>query len=314
MKRITGIIAVLALILISGVSVSAAESLKDSFATGDDNDSTTWAIAQIVGQTWTASSSYQLSSIELYMRRVGNPGNVILNIRTTTDGNPLSANLASIELVASSIPATNSWVRFDIPTSTIIDIEAGSIYWWGVYAASGNPEGNYYAIRFDKDNGYNGGHVTNWSSLKRIWAKSLGFDNLFRIYGEELITTMTVTETVTVVITETITETLTQTTTETVTATGDPQESESQTSCVIPAIVTGIVSGLIAAAIVGVFAYGRGVTKGINRQTSLTQPIATAEKADTDEEEEEKSIILTMSCRVKNQISGEETYIERELN
>lgn len=195
-----------------------------------------------------------------------------------------------------SIPGTNSWARFDIPTSTIIDIKAGSIYWWGIYAVSGAQEGHYYAVRFDKDNGYNGGLVTNWSSLKRIWVRSLDFDNLFRIYGD-------------------VAE---------VTPVPTASTSSSETSCVIPAVIAGIVSGLVAAAIAGVFAYRRGVAKGINRQTSQTQQksstggfgetIETGEKADTDEEEQKKSITLTMSCRIKNQISGEETYTERRIN
>jgi hypothetical protein len=189
-KRFAGILVLVILVLIiSSEAVLAASDLKDSFVTGDDSDSTTWSPSQIIGQTWTASSSYQLSYLEIYMRRVGNPGNAVLLGRTTTSGNPSSNNSFNLTLPASNVPLVNSWVRFDLPTTLIINISSGSVYWWGIYADGGDQRSNYYAIRFDSDNGYAGGTVKNSLAMAAGtgWDTTPDFDNLFGIFGDALI-------------------------------------------------------------------------------------------------------------------------------
>jgi hypothetical protein len=189
-KRFTAILSLVVITLVvSSVVVSAAAQIRDSFVTGDDNDSITWSPSQIIGQTWTASSSYQLSYLEIYMRRVGNPGSVVLLGRTTTGGDPSNTDAISLTLAANNIPLVNGWVRFDLPTASLINIDPGSVYWWGIYTDKGDEKGNYYAIRGDKDNGYAGGTAKN--SLATAAGNRLdtipGLDNLFRIYGDAII-------------------------------------------------------------------------------------------------------------------------------
>ncbi len=227
MSRLTSIISLVSVFIIafSGISVSAVSSLKDYYSTGDDNDSSLWMSYQIRGQTWTASSSYQLSYIEIYMCRVGNPSDVILYFRNTSDESPSATNLFSVQLSASNISTDKSWVRFDLPIGTAININTGSVYWWGISTVSDNSKSDYYVIRFDKDDGYNGGSVINSDDAGKNWVKSSGYDSLFQIYGEEAATeTVTVTETITTI--RNTTQTL-DPITSTITVTTDPKTTQS---------------------------------------------------------------------------------------
>lgn len=184
MKRLTGIILTVGLLVLSGSPVLAAVGLTDSYAAGDNSESLTWDRTQIRGQTWTASSSYQLAYVEIYMRRIGAPGDAVLNIRAMSGNVPSTTNLVSVQVAAGSVPVVNGWTRFDIPAATGIKIGGGSMYWWGIYAISGDQKSNYYAVRFDRGNGYKGGNVIDSSNGGGTWDTLATFDDLFRIYGD----------------------------------------------------------------------------------------------------------------------------------
>jgi len=184
MKRFIGIILTVGLLALSGAPVLAAIGLTDSYAAGDNSESLTWDRTQIRGQTWTAASSYQLAYVEIYMRRIGAPGDVVLNVRTMSGNVPSSTNLVSVQLAAGNVPIVNGWARFDIPAGTAVKIGGGSVYWWGVYAISGDQKSNYYAVRFDRGNGYKGGNVIDSSNGGGTWDTLATFDDLFRIYGD----------------------------------------------------------------------------------------------------------------------------------
>jgi hypothetical protein len=73
-----------------------------------------------------------MSSIEVYMRRVGQSGSAVLVVGATDVNNPVGQDLARVVVVANNIPQANSLVRFDVLG---LDLEAGKTYYWsGIYA------------------------------------------------------------------------------------------------------------------------------------------------------------------------------------
>jgi len=154
-------------------------TIQDSLTNSDDGDSTTWATSQIRGQTWTPLVTFRLSYIEVFMRRVGQPGNATLVVKATDGNNPIGQAIATASVTTNNITIANSWVRFDVSG---VDLAAGKTYWWGIYATSGSPSDNYYAIRYDAQNGYQRGAM--WNSSSGIAQPFAQYDDLFKVYGQ----------------------------------------------------------------------------------------------------------------------------------
>lgn len=174
---------IICILMITSYTAAYADTIqKDGFSTGDNSEVRTYSPNQVEGQTWLASSFYQAASMEVFIRRVGNPGDIVLNIRTMTGTEPADI-VADVRLTAGSIPQTNSWVRFSFP---VININQGLTYWWGVYTASGDAVGNYYAIRTNIVNGFGSGSMLNSSNGGKTWSSISDSDCLFRIYSNEL--------------------------------------------------------------------------------------------------------------------------------
>ena len=152
--------------------------IKESLQTGDDSDSTTWEPSQIRGQRWTPSSGYSLTCIEVFMRRIGQPGNATLIVKATDGNEPIGPELAKVSVAASNIPMTNSWIKFDVQG---INLQSGKTYWWGIFAESGSSSSNFYALRADTNNGYPNGAM--WNSSSGVKQPFPLYDDLFSIYG-----------------------------------------------------------------------------------------------------------------------------------
>jgi hypothetical protein len=154
-------------------------TIQTSFTVGDVGDSTTWNTSQVRGQMWTVISHYRLSYINIFMRKVGQPGNITLIIKATNGNSPIGQAIANVEVSSNSIPLTNSWVRFNVSG---IDMEPGQTYWWGVYAESGSSSSDYYAVRYNSQNGYQQGSM--WNSSLGVSQPFIQYDDLFEIYGQ----------------------------------------------------------------------------------------------------------------------------------
>jgi Leucine-rich repeat (LRR) protein len=153
--------------------------LQDGLTTGDDGDSTTWGTTQIRGQYWTPVTAYKISAIEIYMRRVGQPGNAVLVIKSCDGTQLIGQELTRVSVSPAKVSQNNSWVRFEVPD---VSLEPSKSYWWGVFAEYGSIPANYYAIRYDEHNGYPKG--TMWNFSKGVSQPYAQFDDLFKIYGQ----------------------------------------------------------------------------------------------------------------------------------
>jgi len=154
-------------------------TIQDSWTTSDVGDSTTWDTSQIRGQRWTPTSAYRMSGIEVFMRKVGQPGNVVLVVRAADGSGPTGPELAHITLAANDVPLANSWVRFNFSG---VDLESGKTYCWGIYAESGSSPGNLYAIRYAANTGYSLGSMWNISS--GTLQSFPEYEDLFKVYGQ----------------------------------------------------------------------------------------------------------------------------------
>ena len=154
-------------------------TIQDSWTTSDVGDSTTWDTSQIRGQRWTPTSAYRMSGIEVFMRKVGQPGNAVLVVRAADGSGPTGPELAHINLAANDVPLANSWVRFNFSG---VDLESGKTYCWGIYAESGSSPGNLYAIRYAANTGYSLGSMWNISS--GTLQSFPEYEDLFKVYGQ----------------------------------------------------------------------------------------------------------------------------------
>lgn len=180
-------------ILISTIMISSiilpfipvyADTLKDSYTGTSDTDSTTYGTAYIRGATFTTGSAYTLSTVDVYMRRLGTPGTCTLFLKATdVNQKPTGSVLTSGTLSSASIGTSDAWVNFDV---TNIDLTTSTQYYIGVYAASGDGSGNYYAFRSDNGGTYSGGAVTNSSDSGSTWTIYSTYKGLFKTYEVSL--------------------------------------------------------------------------------------------------------------------------------
>lgn len=87
-------------------------------------------------QTFTAGSSYNLTSLKLSMRRFNSPGNVIVSIRNTTTGVPSGSDLAFVIVNGNNFQLSLNLEEFilNVPVSII----QGQTYAIIVRATEGN--------------------------------------------------------------------------------------------------------------------------------------------------------------------------------
>ncbi len=130
-----------------------------------------------VAQSFQTSVTDLVNKVELYIRKVGNPGNFsAIRIVNDNAGNPGPVTIATGSLNASTITANYGWVTVNFSTNPTLT--AGTTYWL-VLDASGTSAGNYYqwaanatyASGLAKTGAYSGGP---WNLT--------GADGYFRLY------------------------------------------------------------------------------------------------------------------------------------
>ena len=150
----------------------------DSNERADRKDFTTWDPKQIRGELWTAYATYDMTYIEVYVRKDGSPGDINLIIQEVPAGVPSGNNIASLTIPAKDIPAWKSWVRFNMNN---LRITQGNQYWLGIYAASGKTSADQYALGCSEGSSYKDGIVVNYSNGQ--WQPSADYDCLFKTCG-----------------------------------------------------------------------------------------------------------------------------------
>ena len=117
-----------------------------------------------------------LSSVDLYMRRVGSPpSDVTLSVRSSLTG----SDLVSISIPPTSISTSYGWVKFDFSD---LNVTTGHTYYLILRTLGGSSSNRYYW-------GYD--HLTSYTNGIRVfstdggttWVSNPSYDNCFKTYG-----------------------------------------------------------------------------------------------------------------------------------
>ncbi len=163
-----------------GASDSNQPIIVDVNERADRKDGTSWSPKQVTGELWAAYATYDMSYIEVTLRKDGAPGDVNLIIQEAPGGIPSGTNLTLLTIPAKNVPAWKSWIRFDVSG---VSIAQGKQYWFGIYATSGKAKTDQYALGMS-DGSYTDGIVLNRTD--GVWQPSESYDCLFRTFGTKV--------------------------------------------------------------------------------------------------------------------------------
>lgn len=119
--------------------------------------------SQDVAQSFKVTSTDQLTSIRLYLKKNGSPGNATVRIMPDSSGKPSnSGSLGTGTITASTV--TTSFTYVSIPISQIPSLTVGTTYWVVIDVPS-NSTSNYYTVAAT-NNTYSDGIAKSgkWSS------------------------------------------------------------------------------------------------------------------------------------------------------
>ncbi|ETB64196.1 MAG: hypothetical protein O210_OD1C00001G0684 [Parcubacteria bacterium RAAC4_OD1_1] len=133
---------------------------------------------QDVAQSFQVSNSNALNKIQIYVKKVGSPSNVVIKIVNDSNGNPGSTTLASGTLSSSSVTTSYGWINVSFDNNPVLEI--GKTYWLVVDASYSNSK--YYVIGANS-NGYGNG-VGKIGQFGSSWSNTTpsGLDYYFNIF------------------------------------------------------------------------------------------------------------------------------------
>lgn len=151
--------------------VKTSETADQSYSTGVDSYGTIYG-SYIRAQTFTAGSTYTMTYAKLYLKRIGTPGTVSVDIKATTfDGSdyvPSGSSLGTSTKDGNTISTSAGWVTFNFFFG--VPLTSGAVYAIIVSALSGS--GVSY-IDWGQDvtsAGYAGGKALLSLNLGVTWA------------------------------------------------------------------------------------------------------------------------------------------------
>jgi hypothetical protein len=156
-------------------------AVQDNYETGgdawrSDNGGTYWS-----AQTFTPSSNYNVTSIEVFMYRESalTPTTVTAAIRATSAGEPTGANLASGSIAGSTLTTSSSGAWNDITLSSPYSLSSGTQYAVVVYGSNG-----VFYHRYDSGGATYSGGTFLWSDDSgATWTNNADMDGYFRTNG-----------------------------------------------------------------------------------------------------------------------------------
>jgi hypothetical protein len=111
------------------------------------------ASTQDVGQSFSIAKTYPISSVSLYMRKVGTPGNITVRITRQTGGSPNTTTVGTATITSASVNTTYGWVTGTF--STPIDLAKDETYFIVLDTTTGSGT-TYYELAANTD-GYTSG-------------------------------------------------------------------------------------------------------------------------------------------------------------
>jgi hypothetical protein len=178
---------VLLLLLAGSLLVSSA---ANAAGTLDQQQPTTTGAAVSVGgsnwpaQTFTAGVTGRLDQVDLFVSRVGNPGDLTLQIQAVAAGVPSGAVLATTTVPQSGITSSFTWLS--VPLASPAQVTAGAQY--AIVLSAPSPPGiNFYGWSIGAfDAPYAGGKLTlsitsgaTWGAFAAIFDT---WDTAFKTY------------------------------------------------------------------------------------------------------------------------------------
>ncbi len=177
-----------------GETFTLDPTLIDSYGTGnqdathviDDNHPASGANNSAVGQIFTASSTFNISTAKFYLSKTGSPtGNAAVALYAVAGSVPTGSALTTSNVFdISTLTGSLALVTFDFAGVTPYELQSSTEYAIVFQApASGTIAGpNYVSIGYD-DTGVHAGDLVRYVSGG--WSWSSGDDTIFYIYGNE---------------------------------------------------------------------------------------------------------------------------------
>lgn len=133
-------------------------------------------------QSFIPSITADIRKVSLYIKKVGNPGDIDIKILPDNGGKPKnSGSEANGELKSSNVTASYSWV--DVALNSNDPLLQGQKYWLVLDNGADDPT-KYYILGADDDSSYTKGtflYSQNWNASSPVWAES-NKDSAFRIF------------------------------------------------------------------------------------------------------------------------------------
>lgn len=181
--------------LFTGSSALAVDDvLRESQIVNSDTSYYSFAIQNLEsnkclgGQTFTASSTYYATRIDVKVKRVGNPGTFKIGIKAIAGGYPTGNFLAYAYLNANSVPTVYTWISYSFETY-FPPLTQSTQYALTIEAPSDSlsNNSNYLSVKGTVGNPYAGGAMIQDTTPATLWvtntATQANGDLQFRIYG-----------------------------------------------------------------------------------------------------------------------------------
>ncbi|TSC83668.1 MAG: Uncharacterized protein G01um101413_938 [Parcubacteria group bacterium Gr01-1014_13] len=136
-------------------------------------------------QSFIPSANNIITKVKVYLKKIGNPGNLTVRIVTDNNGQPSKTVLASGSISASTITGSYAFIEgafSDNPT-----LFGGQKYW--LMLSSPINSSNYYSWGLDNTDGFasnTGKYSTNWNASTPVWNAAGGDFNFQTIMGGTL--------------------------------------------------------------------------------------------------------------------------------
>jgi hypothetical protein len=133
-----------------------------------------------VAQSFSPTITGQLNKIKLYLKKVGNPSNLVFRVVTDDTNEPSRNDLATGTMAASLVTANYGWIEGTFSSAPALT--SGQKYW--LMVSANIDSSNYYVLGLDGANGYanqKGVYSDDWDTGNPDWDNANGDFN-FQTY------------------------------------------------------------------------------------------------------------------------------------
>lgn len=160
------------------------------YSAGDDWRSIISSTSQLLGQTFTIVTTHLINYAKIKLYRIGTPGTLTLQVRTTSGGEPTSTVLTSGTTDGDTLTEDTGGEWRQINFSSAVELASGTKYALVLSAPSADGS-NKVAWRYDSgDASYTGGQNCNstdggstWTITDEFYGDGTTYDNMFEEWG-----------------------------------------------------------------------------------------------------------------------------------